>query len=118
MPNNQSSLGPAFWGNFVRLDAAKDGKHGEEKLHETLEATGLQLALQPKGGEIITLDELHGLQARRRTALTVHGFCSSLSRSTLILMRTKEMQMECSVRRGPQTGAEKWTEKRTGKRKR
>ena len=85
MPNNQSSLGPAFWGNFVRLDAAKDGKHGEEKLHETLEATGLQLALQPKGSEIITLEE---------------------------------MQMECSVRRGPQTGAEKWTEKRTGKRKR
>ena len=58
MPNNQSSLGPAFWGDFVRLDAVADGEHGEEKLREALKATGLQLALQPKGGEVITLDEL------------------------------------------------------------
>ena len=46
-------LGSAFWTNFVRLDRVADGKHSESKLKEALGATGLQLELQPMGGDAI-----------------------------------------------------------------
>ena len=47
----KSSLGPAFWNNWVSLDKVEEGKHSESKLKDVLVATGLQLELQPAGGE-------------------------------------------------------------------
>ena len=76
-------LGSAFWTNFVRLDRVADGKHSESKLKEALGATGLQLELQPMGGDAISLIELQKNSKQARELVRAKGFrvpCASDSR--------------------------------------
>ena len=67
-------LGSAFWTNFVRLDRVADGKHSESKLKEALGATGLQLELQPMGGDAISLIELQKNSKQARELVRAKGF--------------------------------------------
>ena len=78
-------LGSAFWTNFVRLDRVADGKHSESKLKEALGATGLQLELQPMGGDAISLIELQKNSKQARELVRAKGFRVPCARRTAAL---------------------------------